>query len=529
MSNIEQSDFILDGRMRLASKTNRLSKFMHTSNTVKGPNERRCITRQDVGQQRRIIIGAIYASSAYDGTLSLKHGKQPFFAVLKNCIDEHPIMSTVILNGDTESPTFATPKTLDLNAHLEIREPNSDCPEDKCIEKLMAQIGDEQCTSLHTTPPWKVVLVPLRTNGASAESRLLVLFSNYHSHGDGRSGLAFHNSFHAGLVKHFGQTNKEYESIESTCEAPTKPLLPPIEEGGKMTLSWSFLLTPLIGTYLPAPIASFFGIRDSWLTQEAGIWRGKQTTFDEANHVTGLVLLIIDATTISKVLKQCRANKATFTGLLEHLIVRSLVAPDGGAITLDAFNTGIAVDMRHLFGDRYSGGSMLNCVTGYSELVVLDRSLETVDWATDPSSIFWEAARKTSAGLKAASSTLHNQPIGLLQYLKDFRSWTTGQIGKERDTSFEISNLGAFSPASQTGQAVPDITIEKVVFSQPAKASGGLLDFNPVSLKGGPLAMTITWQRGVLGLADGDDETEFVRKISSKLESLIQEIAASSS
>jgi hypothetical protein len=185
--------------------------------------------------------------------------------------------------------------------------------------------------------------------------------------------------------------------------------------------------------------------------------------------------------------------------------------------------------MRHLFGDRYAGGSMLNCVTGYSELVVLDRSLETADWATDSSSNLWEAARKTSTGLKAASSTLHNQPIGHLQYLKGFRTWTAGQIGKERETSFEISNLGAFSPAAQTEQtAVPDITIEKVVFSQPAKAEGSLLDFNAVSLKGGPLAMTITWQRGVLDLAEGEDETAFVEKVSSKLESLMREIAGGS-
>ena len=438
-------------------------------------------------------------------------------------------MSTVILSGDTESPVVATPKTLDLDAHLEIREVDKDISEGKCIEKLMAQIGDEQFTSLHATPPWKVVLAPLRPEESSGQSRLLVLYSNYHSHGDGRSGLAFHNSFHAGLVKHFGQANEDYKSIESVCKAPTKPLLPPIEEGGKLSLSWSYLLSPLLGTYLPTSIASFLGIRPSWLTHEAGIWRGKLTTFDPANHSTGLVLLIIEAATISKVLAQCRAKKATFTGLLEHLIVRSLTASDGGAITLDAFNTGIAIDMRHLFGGRYSGGSMLNCVTGYSELVVLDRSQETTDWAADPSSQFWEAARKTTAGLKTASSTLHNQPMGLLQYLKGFRSWTTGKIGKERETSFEISNLGAFSPAAQTEQAVPKITIEKVVFSQPAEASGSLLNFNPVSLKGGPLAMTITWQRGVLDLTEGDDETAFVRRVSSKLESLIREIAAGSS
>lgn len=114
-------------------------------------------------------------------------------------------MSTVILNGDTESPVMATPKTLDLDVHLEIRKADDDIPEDKCIEKLMVQIGDEQCTSLHTKPPWRVILVSLRSGGSSGQSRLLVLYSNYHSHGDGRSGLAFHTSFHAGLAKHFGR------------------------------------------------------------------------------------------------------------------------------------------------------------------------------------------------------------------------------------------------------------------------------------------------------------------------------------
>jgi hypothetical protein len=458
--------------------------------------------------------------------LSLKHGKKPFFAALESCIDEHPILSTVILGGDTEAPVIATPKTLDLDAHLEIREADRDTSEGNSIEKLLTETGDRQFSSLHTTPPWKLVLAPLSSGATSGQSRLLVLYSNYHSHGDGRSGLAFHNSFHAGLVKCLGQADQQYKYVEPICNASTKPLLPPIEEGGKLSLSWPYLLSPLLGTYLPTSIASFLGIRTSWLSQEVGIWRGKKTTFDLANHSTGLVLFNIEPATMRKVLQQCRAMKTTFTGVLEHLIVRSLVAPDGGAVAMKAFNTGIAIDMRHLFEGRYSDASMLNCVTGYSELVVFDRSEETTDWATNPSSIFWEAARKTSADLKVASSTLHNQPIGLLQYLKDFRSWTTGQIGKERESSFEISNLGAFSPALQTEEEKPGISIEKVVFSQPAKATGSLLDFNPVSLKGGPLAMTITWQFGVLGLAEESDETAFVRRVASKLESLVREVAA---
>lgn len=172
---------------------------------------------------------------------------------------------------------------------------------------------------------------------------------------------------------------------------------------------------------------------------------------------------------------------------------------------------------------------MLNCVTGYSELVMMDDPSSTgkePDWASDPASNLWQAARKTSASLKVASSTLHDQPIGLLQYLKKINAWTAGQIGKEREMSYGISNLGAFSPAAaRKGVVEPEIAIERVMFSQPAKAAGSLLDINPVSLQGGSLSLTVTWQLGVLDLPEGEDETNFVRKVCSKLESMIREIA----
>jgi hypothetical protein len=457
--------------------------------------------------------------------LNLKHGKQPFLAALKSCVEEHPLSSTVILEADTESPEFATPRTLDLDAHLEIRV-IGDVPENTYIEKLLAQTSDEQFHSLHTTPPWKVVLVSLPDDKESGASRLLVLFTNYHSHGDGRSGLAFQNSFHEGLSKYLNQANHSENHVEPVCQAPTRELLPPIEDGGKLTLSWSYLLSPLLGTYLPKSLVAKLGLRDSWLSSEADIWRGKDTKFDSEDHSTGLVLVTIESSTIRRVLQHCRVKRTTFTGVLEHLIARSLTASDGGAVDMSTFNAGVAVDMRHLFPGVYSSASMMNCVTGHSEMIQYDHSQEEHDWAINPSSRFWDAARKTTASLKLAASTLHNQPIGLLQYLKAFRPWTTGLIGKERDMSFEISNLGAFSPTLPNDDGGSDLSIEKIVFSQPAKASGSLLDFNPVSVKGDLLVMTVTWQLGVLGLSEGMEEMAFVRRVCSKLESSIREIAA---
>jgi hypothetical protein len=47
-----------------------------------------------------------------------------------------------------------------------------------------------------------------------------------------------------------------------------------------------------------------------------------------------------------------------------------------------------------------------------------------------------------------------------------------------------------------------------------------------VSVNGGPLVMTVTWQLGVLGLSEGMEEMAFVRRVCSKLESSIREIAA---
>lgn len=449
-----------------------------------------------------MIVGAVYTSESHNNILTLKHGKAPFFHALRCCIDAHPLLSTVILNASTEVPEFATPKLLDLDAHLEIVESENvdeDIDEEHFIETLLAKISDEKFESLHTTPPWKVVLAPLSRDKAAAAARSLVLFTNYHSHGDGRSGLAFQNSFHTGLAEYISQTGvKQNGEDETMYKPPETPLLPPIEEGGKMTLSWSYLLSPLLGTYLPKSVVSYLGLRDSWLSSETDIWRGEPTRFDPCNHNTGLVLITLDCNTKEKILQQCRRNNTTFTGMLEHLITRSLTAPDGGAVSSSSFLAGVAIDMRHLFPGRYSAASMMNCVTGHSELIHYSPSDEASDWGTNPTSQFWQAAQKTSKSLKTASGTLHNQPIGLLQYLKAFRPWTEGLVGKERDMSFEISNLGAFNP-----QAEPEaFAMEKLVFSQPAKASGSLLDFNVVSVAGGPLVLTVTWQKGVLGVGD---------------------------
>jgi hypothetical protein len=469
-----------------------------------------------VGHQRALVVGAVYTSETSNNTLDLSNGIGPVTAALRRCIDRHPILSSVIVGGDGELPEFATPKKLDISKHVEIRHRDESLIEDSLIEKVLAEVSDEQFLSVDSTPPWKLVLISLPSGQGSA-TRLLALFAYYHSHGDGKSGLAFHQTFLEGLNE---KSTPDRVARDQSCEPCSTPLPPPMEKAGNLSLSWSFLLSPLIGAYMPSFLASMLGFRASWIAQSSDTWHGKDLTFNPNDFRTGLIMLTIDHNTIRNALQRCKARQTTFTGLVNHLIARSL----SENVSAQAFAAQIVVDLRHLFQDTYANNTMTNSVSAYNETVPRTTTTESKqDW-TDPSSDIWTAARKTSAGLKEASGTLHNQPIGLLAYLKEFRPWTLGQIGKRRECSYEISNLVVFDPLLSPPKSA--VAVEKTIFSQPANAAGPCLSFNLVSTKGGPLVMTATWQRGVLDLGQDGDEDEFVRKICSSIESLIVELAA---
>jgi hypothetical protein len=468
-----------------------------------------------------LIVGAVYSA------LDISHGSSGqglFVNALRRCVEDHPVLSAVIVDGNTEKPSFARLERLDLSHHMDIRDFGSDLSEDKRIEEILAEVSDEKFPSVDQIPPWKVVLFALPARDGSA-ARVLALFAYYHSHGDGKSGLSFHQTLFEGL---HDATTTEQENY-MLCGSSPKLFPPPMEEAGKLSLSWSYLLSPLLGVYLPTFLATMLGFRASAVAQDSEIWCGKDLSFDPNNFRTGFVVMTIDHSTINDALKRCKARQVSFTGLLNQLITRSLHAALGPDHSTNAFASQIVVDLRRLMNGAYDNGIMTNCVSAYNETITSMSTADQSDW-TSPINEIWAAARSTTAGLAKCASTLHNQPIGLLQYLKEFRPWTLGQIGKKREGSYEISNLVVFDPAVQSyghrKSFASPTRIEKTIFSQPANAAGACLNFNLVSTKGGPLVMTVTWQQGVLDVGDVVQETRFVRDVCSRIERDIYELAA---
>jgi len=78
----------------------------------------------------------------------------------------------------------------------------------------------------------------------------------------------------------------------------------------------------------------------------------------------------------------------------------------------------------------------------------------------------------------------------------------TGQIGKPRDFSYEVSYLMVIHLEVPKAGAAGSWDSKPVVFSQPANALGGCIEVNVVTRKGGKMVVTLTWQKRTLGVDD---------------------------
>lgn len=469
--------------------------------------------RQALDYYRTLIIGGTYV---LDGSHEVVASKGLFIKALKHCIAIHPMLSAAISGEETESPTFVRPSPLDLTNHIDLpacHELPGDVEnwfESDLVKHILKRTNDQTFTSRDKVPPWKIVVLPLH-NTATAKCRFLILFAYCHSHGDGKSGLAFHKTFLSGLQL-ASSPNCPYSDFKE-CIPPTTPLVPTMEQAGKLSISWSYMLSPLLGAYLPKFVTGPLNLHASTTPHSDDQWIGRQTCYDSTNFSTGLELLSITNANVQSILTRCRAHGVKFTGLLHQIIVHALsqALPAGAA---GSFLSQTAVDLRkHLTG--ITNNDMALCTTAYYELFARSDPAVWSGWLTgaaDDTASIWDAARATTEGLVRCGGTLHDQPVGLLAYLFKFYPWTRGQIGKRRENSYELSNLLSFDP-DDPGTADAENAewgIESMVFSQPANAGGGCLSFNVVARKGGDFTLVLSWQVGVL---DVDDEQVFASEV----------------
>jgi hypothetical protein len=108
----------------------------------------------------------------------------------------------------------------------------------------------------------------------------------------------------------------------------------------------------------------------------------------------------------------------------------------------------------------------------------------------------WNAVRACKREIDAATASPKNHGLGLLRYLNDYGTWLRSRIGQERLESFEVSNIGVMDGGLDHQSNVAKV--KRILFSQSSNVMGPAYVFNIATVKGGDLAIALTWQDGIL-------------------------------
>lgn len=142
------------------------------------------------------------------------------------------------------------------------------------------------------------MVLPLMARSEAAIDRFWIGFSYSHSHGDGKSIIAFHRTFLQGLQAN-DHPPVDMEHIE-TIQTPDLPLLlPSLEEAANLSI-WSFLLLPLISVYLLAWLCSYVHVQQGpGSSSEA--WKATRSVYKFVDDITE------DQSQFLEVRKMCRS------------------------------------------------------------------------------------------------------------------------------------------------------------------------------------------------------------------------------
>lgn len=418
----------------------------------------------------------------------------------------------VIRDATTKNETYSTSRQLDLQDHFHIIDSKAipQLPElrneeftIKCLIEYI--LNDSELTFFDNAdkiPPWRVDVFPLGPQ--AGQPRLLVSFTYSHSHADGMSGPAFHKTLLQSMNRMLRVSPEESSTILST----TKAHLPGLPQ---MPVSLSYLLAPALGHYLPEFVRRWFGFKGSVSGADDDTWTGSQTFVgnDGGPIKTVVEVLSIDHETISAVLNTCRKHDTKLTSVLNEVIAHSLARQH--AIGIQAlsrklnFVSSTPNNLRKVVG-RSNDVIGVFASTAYTIHVVHTSTDSESDITLDNE--FWTRASQASKSFAVASSTLQDQPIGLLRFISDINGWMKGHIDHKRDASWELSNLMSFDG----GSGDDEITVEKMYFCQPADAAGMPLTFNVISVQGGDLVICVGWQPSALGICTREEAEDFERK-----------------
>ncbi|KAJ5787580.1 hypothetical protein N7457_002570 [Penicillium paradoxum] len=446
-----------------------------------GRLEQYSTSRHQVGFYLNVAVSATYfLPKSY--VLPIK---DYVYQACEAAIAEHPSLSAIVADDHTQEPYFVRLPRIDLDQVVSFQdrkpgllgtEANGEPAPDLDLQTLLAT----QHNTPFKTPGafWRLgVLINIED-----ERQFTAAFVYHHAIGDGTSGKAFHHTF----LRAMGAMTSA-EQTKSIIKPPHIPLLPTIEHMHSQPLSLSYLAK------------KFFQAR-IYSRRPSGLWTGSKIT---GPSQTRLRLVPFSKLLVTTVRNSCREEGTTITALLQTIVARSIFAHIPTRFTRLACSGSLS-SRRWLPGitDQSMGVWVQDYEESYSRSAVLPAI----------NSFPWDEARRSRKTIQSVLSMKgKNTTTSLLQFVDDYQQeLCLSRIGKERDRSFEVSNIGVMILESDTEMP----SIAGVVFSQCASVMGNAIEVSAATGADGCLSLAISWQQGVV---EADLINEMVESIKQDL------------
>ncbi|KAK1141775.1 Alcohol acetyltransferase [Aspergillus melleus] len=396
--------------------------------------------------------------------------KEYIYKACETLIAQHPILSAIPVAEETKEPYFVRLPQIDLNGSVSFHEravgfPDAEDAQDEDLEallKIQHNRGFEP-----PLPYWRLCVLTHEKD----ERRFTAAFIFHHALSDGESGKAFHRTFLRALQGL--ETLGIRDGTTGIVKTPEMPLLPTLEQAHPLPLSWWFIATTLFKAKVWSP------------ARNPGLWTGGRIA---SSLETDVRHFAVSGASSSAFRDVCRKNGTTVTGALQTIVARSLFKhlPDSYTQLDCACN----VSTRRWHMGVITMDSIGDWVNGFNE--TLDRANLTLP------SFPWEEARRARETIEGVLNLQgRDMAPALLKYVDDFKEELfLSKVGRERDSSFEISNIGAVGLKEAQDSAMP--RMGRMTFSQSANVTGSAIAVSSVTGADGCLVLTFVWQKGVV-------------------------------
>lgn len=444
--------------------------------------------RHHLGYYNNVGLTATYTSPSG----SSESLESIIYGALRIVIAEHTILSAIPLEEEKSYPDvyFARLPSIDLRTCVEFRQRETKATggdgDDEELKHLLTEEHSRNFKdNLGTKPSWRLIV--LASSGPTNTFTAAWFF--HHALADGTSAMLFHDTFLKALNSPIQES-----STEPIVKPPNTPLPPFFEDQHSLPISWSFFLRTLAKLFFP----SIFAKRSPTL------WTGAPLPATLTNPKSHFQLLEFSAQTTQRLAKLAREHNTSITATLDCVFATALFA-HLPADQYDQLISSNPASMRRFLKD-VPDTQMTNALTTYTYTHYRQKG----ERKSSSANFDWAEAQKNK---DAINSTLalegRDNPVALLRYAPNIHEYLTGHLGKARDASFQVSNIGVVKAPAEG-----EWKLGRMVFSQCANPVGAAVGMGVVTGGDGCASLCFYWGERVA--------EEFISKVVGEVKVIVE-------